>query len=110
LDAWLAKLFAPHRIVDTGAAIASASEQDDDTAIIVAGLRKQLADCERKLTQYRVPLDEGAAAVAGWMREVETERVGVQARLRSVAGRQAMSEDEITAIVRALWRSCQSIE
>ena len=36
------------------------------------------------------------------MHEIATERVGVQARLRSVTARQAMSPEEITAIVRAL--------
>lgn len=104
LDAWLAKAFAPHRLTDTVAAMADASAQDDETEIIVAGLRKQLADCERKLKQYRTLLDEGAdvTTVAGWMREVETERIGVQAKLRSVTGHQSMSSEEITAIVMAL--------
>ena len=36
------------------------------------------------------------------MREVETERVTVQASLRSATGQQKMSQDEITAIVTAL--------
>lgn len=104
LDAWLAKAFAPHRLTDTVAAIAAASASDDETEIAVAGLRKQLTDCDRKLSQYRALLDEGADAtvVAGWMREVETQRIGVQARLRSVAGQQPMSPEEITAIVTAL--------
>lgn len=53
LDAWLAKLFAPHRLAETVEALAGASEQDDESEIVAAGLRKQLADCERKLTQYR---------------------------------------------------------
>ena len=104
LDAWLAKAFAPHRLADTVAAMARASAGNDETEIIVAGLRKQLTHCERKLTQYRALLDEGAdaATVAGWMREVETERIGVQAKLRSATGQQSMSEEEITAIVTAL--------
>ena len=104
LDAWLAKAFAPHRLADAVAAMASASAGDDETEIIVAGLRKQLTGCERKLAQYRALLDEGAdaATVAGWMREVETERVAVQAKLRSAAGQQTMSREEITAIVTAL--------
>jgi site-specific DNA recombinase len=84
--------------------MADASAQDDDTEIIGSGLRKQLADCERKLKQYRTLLDEGAdaATVAGWMREVETERIGVEAKLRSVTGQRSMSPEEITAIVMAL--------
>lgn len=104
LDAWLAKAFAPHRLAETVGALAAASAGDDETEIAAAGLRKQLADCERKLAQYRALLDEGAdaATVAGWMREVEAERIAVQAKLRSSSGRQAMSPEEITAIVTAL--------
>ena len=66
LDARLAKAFAPHRLTDTVAAIAAASGIDDETTIVVAGIRKLLADCDRKLAQYRARLDEGpdAAVVA----------------------------------------------
>jgi hypothetical protein len=66
LDVWLAKAFAPHRLNDTVAAIAAASAMDDETEIIVAGLRKQLTDCSRRLSQYRALLDEGADACS-WL-------------------------------------------
>jgi len=110
LDAWLAKAFAPHRLADTVAAITAASAIDNETTIVVAGIRKLLADCDRKLTQYRALLDEGAdaAVVAKWMREIETERIGLQARLRSTTGQQPMSTGEITALVTALGTSSKS--
>ena len=53
---------------------------------------------------YRTLLDQGTdpAIVAGWIREVEAERIAVQAKLRSATGRNTMTPQEITAIVTAL--------
>lgn len=42
------------------------------------------------------------AIVAGWIREVEIERIGAQTRLRQVTGRSATTPQEINAIVTAL--------
>lgn len=48
------------------------------------------------------PPGPSPAIVAGWIREVEAERLTIQARLRTATRRTAMTADEITAIVTAL--------
>jgi hypothetical protein len=104
IDGWLAKAFAPHRLAETVAAIAAASAQDDDETIANEVDTKQLADCERKLTQYRALLEQGTdpAIVAEWIREVEQERARLQAIARTEATDPVMTEEELTAIVGAL--------
>lgn len=104
IDVWLARAFAPHRVAETAAAMAAASAQDDDRAIIEEAGAQQLADCERKLTQYRALLERGTdpAIVAEWIREVEQERARVQATSRAVSTDPVMTEDELTTIVEAL--------
>jgi hypothetical protein len=41
----------------------------------------RIADCDRKLNQYRAPLDAGASptTVAGWIAETEVEMARLQA-------------------------------
>ena len=67
-------------------------------------MRLLVTECDRKLAQYRTLLDQGTdpAIVAGWIREVEVERIGAQAKLREAAGRTAMTTDEIMEIVTAI--------
>lgn len=104
LDAWLAKAFSPHRIQETVAALIDASAEDDDSAALADAHRKQLAECDRKLTQYRALLDQGTdpSIVAGWIRDVETERVALQTQLREATARTAMTAQEINEIITAL--------
>jgi DNA invertase Pin-like site-specific DNA recombinase len=86
------------------AAMATASAQDDDETIAEEVDAQQLADCERKLTQYRALLEQGTdpVIVAEWIREVELERARLQATARTEATDPVMTEDELTAIVSAL--------
>ena len=104
LDQWLCKIFAPHRIDATAKALADASTGDDDHAILADAARKELAAADRKLDQYRALLEAGTdpATVAGWIREVEVEKIAANARLRKLGGRAIMTTEEITAIVHAL--------
>jgi len=66
----------------------------------------RIAECDRKLTQYRAALDAGAdpVTVARWITETETERAGYQAIKRAVPrpAQASMSRDEIASVVRAL--------
>jgi site-specific DNA recombinase len=104
LDTWLSKAFAPHNLDTTVAALADASDQDDQATADAATHRTTLAECDRKLAQYRTLLDQGTdpTIVAAWIREVEIERIGAQAKLREATGRTAMTTQEITAIVTAI--------
>ena len=104
LDKWLCTIFAPHRIAATAKALADASSGDDNHAVLAAKAHKELAEADRKLGQYRALLEAGTdpATVAGWIREVEIEKIAINARLRELGERATMTTEEITALVHAL--------
>jgi site-specific DNA recombinase len=103
VDRWLAREFAPHRLTQTIRDLAAAqhaeptgrSDQHEETA-------RKIAECDRKLAQYRAALDAGAnpATVAAWIAETEAEKAGHQIATRPAGTtRRRMSEAEIKAIV-----------
>ena len=104
LDAWLARAFAPHRLAETVAAMAAVSAQDHNEVIAEAVDGQQLADCERKLAQYRALLEQGTdpAIVAGWIGEIEAERTRLKAAARTVRTDAPVTEEDLSAIVNAL--------
>jgi site-specific DNA recombinase len=63
----------------------------------------KLAECDRKLAQYRAALDAGGdpSVVARWITETETERARYQAQKRPAPPRASMTRQEITALVSA---------
>ena len=68
-------------------------------------LRDQIADCDRKLADYRALLDAGEDAVtvaAKWIAEVERERKALERQLgRAVPGGK-LTKSQVTALVEAL--------
>ena len=99
LDTWLARKFAPHRLpatIDELAAATIDAPRDGHDEIAA-----KLAQCDRKLTQYRAALDAGGdpAVVARWITEAEAERAKYQALQRPAPPRPSMSRQEITTIV-----------
>jgi hypothetical protein len=70
------------------------------SAAVVLAVRK-IAECDRKLTQYRAALDAGAspATVAAWIAETEAEKASYELGVRKAAPRHRMSEAEIKAVV-----------
>jgi site-specific DNA recombinase len=108
LDAWLASKFEPRHLPATieelaaGAAVSQPGphpEEDETDA--------QIADCDRKLGQYRATLDAGAepVTVARWITETEAERARYQAFKRSAPAQAAaplMTREEISSVVSAL--------
>jgi hypothetical protein len=71
VDRWLAREFAPHRPSETIRDLAGAplpEATDDET-------QHKIAECGRKLAQYRAVLGAGAspATVATWIAETEAE-------------------------------------
>ena len=78
VDNWLAREFAPHRVAETLRALAEArpspaiaATNDDITTTTTT-----IAECDRKLAQYRATLDAGANSdtVAAWIAETEAEK------------------------------------
>ena len=60
-----------------------------------------LAECDRKLAQYRAALDAGAnpVTVAAWIAETQAEKASCQLSTSRAAPRPRMTEAEIKAIV-----------
>jgi hypothetical protein len=102
VDRWLAREFAPHRMSETLRALAEARQSevlhaDDDN-----GTAGKVAECDRKLAQYRAALDAGAnpATVAAWIAETEAEKASYALVMRrSGEPRPRMTELEIRAVV-----------
>lgn len=101
VDRWLAREFAPHWLGETIRDLAAAQAADVAQVDDRADITRKIADCDRKLAQYRAALDAGASpvTVAGWIAETEAERVGYQAIRRPATKARRMSEAEIKAIV-----------
>lgn len=102
MDEWLAREFAPHRLSQTIRDLAAAQRagtvtragEDEEAA-------RKVAECDRKLAQYRAALDAGAspATVAAWIAETEAEKARHQLAARPAPARTRMSEAEIKAVV-----------
>ena len=102
VDNWLAREFAPHRIgetirplVDTQLVNQPCSSDQEEAA-------DKVAECDRKLAQYRAALDAGASpvTVAGWIAETEAEKARHEVGLRQVPkARERMTDQEIRSVV-----------
>jgi site-specific DNA recombinase len=105
LDAWLAEAFAPHRIEHSLTALEQAQP---DTDVRMEAARRELEECDRKLTRHRAALEAGAdpALVAAWSREVQAQRVTAAAKLARLEEQRGssrrMSREEIRTLVDAL--------
>ena len=80
VNKWLAREFAPHHMSETLRALAEAPQRDTTPADDGNTARK-IADCDRRLVQYRAALDAGAspATVAAWIAETEAEKASALA-------------------------------
>jgi site-specific DNA recombinase len=87
VDRWLAREFAPHRLSETIRALAEARQDDAARTSDQEEVARKIAECDRKLGQYRAALDAGAspATVAAWIAETEAERARYEVGLRQVA-------------------------
>jgi hypothetical protein len=83
LDKWLAQLFNPVNLDQTVGQLLTASMSDDVDDAKVEVARRKLAACNDRLKKYRAALDSGAdpVVVAGWMSEVQGERLAAEAVL-----------------------------
>ena len=103
VDDWLAREFAPHRLSETIHDLTAARQRDDTRACDHQEAAGKIAECDRRLAQYRAALDAGAspATVAAWIAETEAERARYEVGLRKApsAARPRMTEAEIKSIV-----------
>jgi site-specific DNA recombinase len=77
VDEWLLGLAAPEHVDKTAEALVQASKADTASIARLEAAQRQLADIDDRLARYRAALDAGAdpAMVAGWMAEVQGERL-----------------------------------
>ena len=106
LDAWLARKLAPRHLAGTIEELAAAPPSTRPRTRTGTEIAAKIAQCDRKLAQYRATLDAGGdpAVVARWITETEAERASYQAMKRPTSQRPPMSREEITAIVNTLRR------
>lgn len=101
LDAWIAGLFDEANLDATCEALAKAGESDDAREARAEAARRKLADCAHRLVKYRQALDAGAEAtvVAGWMAEVQGERLLAESELAAATPRDALTNGQIRDLV-----------
>jgi site-specific DNA recombinase len=101
VDHWLAKELAPHRIGQTIRDLVDAQETTKAPVTDIEEAKRQIAECNRKLGQYRAALNEGgnATTIGKWIAETEAERARHELSMRKVTGNGRMTEAEIRSIV-----------
>jgi site-specific DNA recombinase len=102
VNKWLTREFAPHHMSETLRALAEAPQRDTASANADNGeTAGKIAECDRKLSQYRAALDAGAnpATVAAWIAETEAEKATYALVMRRSEPRRRMTEQEIRSIV-----------
>lgn len=111
VDAWLIKLFAPHRIGDTIRTMADNAAALTEPAPIPTtdgDVAAKIAECDAKLEKYRAALEAGvdAETVGEWIAAVKVERAAALASSASERPRanpqRRLSEDAIKNMIRAL--------
>lgn len=104
LDAWIAELFDPAHLDATCQALAMAGSADDATEARREAARRAISDCDTRLAKYRQALDAGAdaAVVAGWMAEVQGERLRAERELGAAVPGEKMTKDQIRRLVLSL--------
>ena len=106
LETWLTRALDPAQLPATIEDLAAA--RPDELCPEIAGLRDEIAQCERQLAQYRAALDGGGdpAVVGQWITETQARKLATETRLRAQTGTQArpgrMSKEEIDAMVNAI--------
>jgi DNA invertase Pin-like site-specific DNA recombinase len=103
LDEWLAQLFDPANIDETIGRLSDIGT-DDEAEARAESARRKLADCDDRLAKYRAALDGGAdpVVVAGWMSEVQGERLQAEADLAVSAGSDPLTGDSVRLLIEGL--------
>lgn len=106
LDAWLGKMFLPHRLDDTIDLMAGAEQPSNGETRAAEAAHAVITDCNTKLATHRAALEAGAdpALITQWMAETQNRRARAEAELRTATqGPVArMSRDEIVRLVRSI--------
>ena len=106
LDRWIAHVFAPGRLKTTLHDMQRTQRQTSDPRGSVDAARRTIADCDRRLAQYRAALEAGAnpATVAQWITQAETEKAAAQEQLitASATTPSPLTEEQINDMIKDL--------
>jgi len=104
LDSWIAELFKETNLDATCEAMAMAGDADDEAEARGEAARRKIADCDQRLARYRQTLDAGAdvPTVAGWMAEVQGERLRAEQELGAAVPGGKLTKEEIRRMVLGL--------
>lgn len=104
LDAWIAHVLDPANLDETVAALAGAQGPADEDVARAEAARRKLADCDARLAKYRQALEAGAdpTVVAGWMAEVQGDRLRAEHELTLAQPAQVLTEDAVRALIGSL--------
>jgi len=113
VDAWLLSVFDPENLDGAVAALAAAQAPDEASVARAEAARRTMAECDRRLAKLRSALEaeDGPppAVVAGWLREVEAERLAAERELAATKPSSPLSEAEIRALVGSQRRVLQAL-
>jgi hypothetical protein len=101
LDSWIAELFNETNLDATCEAMAMAGDADDEAEARGEAARRKIADCDQRLARYRQTLDAGAdvPTVAGWMAEVQGERLRAEQELGAAVPGGKLTKEEMRRLV-----------
>jgi site-specific DNA recombinase len=104
LDGWIASVFDPANLDEACAALAAAHGPADEDVARAEAARRKLVDCDERLGKYRAALDAGAdpTVVAGWMTEVQGDKLRAEQELVRARPAEAFDLDAIRALVEEL--------
>ena len=105
VDAWLADLFAPHRVKATAALVVQADAEGHREDPAIARARTALVECERKLAKHLDGLEAGIPAdvIASRIAAAQREKAAAEAVLAlAPPAPDALSEDQVVDALSAL--------
>ncbi len=104
LDSWLGQLFDDDHIDDTCDHLAGVSEPDPAIEERQAALRAAIADCDRKLANYRALLDhdDAVTVAASWIAATQRERKNLERQLGQQVPGDQLTAEQVKALVTAL--------
>jgi site-specific DNA recombinase len=102
LDGWLTSIFDAEHIEETCQLLAEANMAIGDKDLVKReAVRRSLADCDRRLVQYRKLLDEGCdpKVASQWISEVQAERLVADRVLGTLIPTQSLTAGDMRRLI-----------
>ncbi|CAM5700884.1 hypothetical protein SANTM175S_05991 [Streptomyces antimycoticus] len=79
LDKWIAKTFAPGQLTATLQAMQQAQSAESPTTTAAAAARRTMAECDRRIVQYRAALVAGTdpKLATEWINQAQSEKASL---------------------------------